>query len=89
MVTAVIYLDTSDPEEFGDVLATTEHLFENVQGFHGFDLLRGIEATDRFLLLAKWDSVGDHEAWQQAHVGEFLGILNPYLSSPPDIKHFE
>jgi heme-degrading monooxygenase HmoA len=89
MVTAVIYLDASDPEGFGDALSTTGHLFEDVEGFHGFDLLRGIEETDRFLLLAKWDSVGDHEAWQQAHVDEFLRTLNPYLSSPPDIKHFE
>jgi len=89
MVTAVIYLDTSDPEGFGDALGTTRHLFEDVEGFHGFDLLRGIEDTDRFLLLAKWDSVRDHETWQQAHVDEFLGTLNPYLSSPPDIKHFE
>jgi hypothetical protein len=43
MVTAVIYLDTSDPEGFGDALGTTGHLFEDVEGFHGFDLLRGIE----------------------------------------------
>jgi heme-degrading monooxygenase HmoA len=89
MVTAVIYLDTSDPEGFGDALGTTRHLFEDVEGFHGFDLLRGIEDTDRFLLLAKWDSVRDHEKWQQAHVDEFLGTLSSYLSSPPDIKHFE
>ena len=60
MVTAVIYLDTSDPEGFGDALGTTGHLFEDVEGFHGFDLLQGIEDTGRFLLLAKWDSVGDH-----------------------------
>jgi len=88
MVTAVIYLDTPDPEGLGEALGTTRRLFEDAKGFHGFDLLRGIEDTGRFLLLAKWDSVGDHETWQQAHVGEFLGILDPYLSSSPDIKHF-
>ena len=89
MVTAVIYLDTSDPEGLGDALGTTAHLFEDVEGFHGFDPLRGIEDPNRFLLLARWDSVGDHERWQQAHVDEFLEALTPYLSGPPDIKHFE
>jgi heme-degrading monooxygenase HmoA len=89
MVTAVIHFDTSDPEGLGEALGTTAHLFEDVEGFHGFDLLRGVEDRDRFLLLAKWDSVADHERWQRAHVDEFLGTLNPYLSGPPDIKHFE
>jgi heme-degrading monooxygenase HmoA len=89
MVTAVIYLDTSDPDGLGAALGATEHLFEDVAGFHGTELLRGLEDTDRFLILAKWDSVADHERWQESHVGEFLGALNPHLSGPPDIKHFE
>jgi heme-degrading monooxygenase HmoA len=88
MITAVIYLDTSDPDGLGAALGTTAHLFEDVAGFHGMDLLRGIEDTDRFLILARWDSVGDHEKWQESHVAEFLGALGPHLSAPPDIKHF-
>lgn len=51
--------------------------------------MRGVEDPNRFLLLVGWDSVEDHQAWQQTHVEEFLGKLNPHVSSPPDIKHFE
>ena len=89
MVTALVYIDTSDPEELGGALGTTAHLFEDAEGFHGFDVLRGIEVPNRFLLIARWDSVADHERWQQAHVNEFLEALKPYLTGPPDIKHFE
>jgi len=89
MVTALVYLDTSDPEGLSGTLGTTAHLFEDAEGFHGFDLLRGIETPDRFLLIARWDSVADHERWQEAHVKEFLEALTPHLSASPDIKHFE
>jgi len=89
MVTAVIYFDTSNPDGFVSALDTTGELFEDVQGFHGFNLMRGVEDPNRFLLLVEWDSVENHQAWQRSHVDQFLGKLNPHLSSPPDIKHFK
>ena len=56
MVTAVIYFDTSNPDGFVGALDTTGELFEDVQGFHGFNLMRGVEDPNRFLLLVEWDS---------------------------------
>ena len=89
MVTAVIYFDTTDPEGFVGALGMTGGLFEGVAGFNGFNVQRGVEDPNRFLLTADWNSVADHETWQEAHVEEFLGELNPHLANLPEIKHFE
>ena len=89
MVLAVVYFDTTDPEGFAEALGGTTGFFENVVGFGGFELRRGIEDPDRFLLTVNWESVDDHANWQKENVSEFLAVLNPYLDGMPDIKHFE
>lgn len=88
MVTAIVYFDTSDPEGFIGALEGTGSLFEDVDGFNGFEVKRGVEDPTRFLLAAEWDSVAAHEAWQSANVEEFLGALSDHLTGQPDIKHF-
>jgi heme-degrading monooxygenase HmoA len=89
MVLAAVYFDTTDPDGFVQALGGTGAMFEDVRGFNGFELRRGIEDANRFLLTVDWDSVEDHEAWQKANVEEFLGLLDPYLDGMPDIKHFQ
>ena len=88
MVTAFVYFDTTDPDGFVEALGTTGGLFEDVAGFHGFKLKRGIEDPRRFVLTAEWDSVDDHVSWQESNVSEFLGVLDPHLAGRPEITHF-
>ena len=89
MVTAIVYFDTTDPDGFVEALGTTAPMFENVKGFHGFELERGIEDPNRYLLTVKWDSVEDHVAWQKANVGDFLKALSDHISGKPEITHFQ
>ena len=88
MVLAVLYFDVQDPEGFMGVLPSTRGLFEDVPGFHGFEVRRGIENDQVFLVTAEWDTVDDHTRWQADHAVEFLESLGPYIVGPPDIKHF-
>ena len=88
MVTATVYFDTHDPDGFLQALEGTSDLFEDVSGFHGFGVKRGVEDPARFLLLAEWDSVEAHQAWQAARANDFVGALNDYINGGPDIKHF-
>ncbi len=88
MVLAVVSFDTTDPERFEGAVGTTRYLFDDVSGFRGFELHRGVENPQRFIITATWDSVGAHEDWQRLHAEEFLGVLNPYLEGPPTIEHF-
>ena len=65
------------------------HYLKAVDGFHGFEVKRGIEDPNRFMLVAEWDSVEAHQAWQRDNVGDFVGALNDYLAKPPEISHFQ
>ena len=88
MVTAIVYFDASDPEGFVDALGQTGPMFEEVAGFNGFTLKRGVEDPDRFLLTVEWNSVDDHTEWQKQNVNQFLERLDPFINGKPDIKHF-
>ncbi len=88
MVTALVDFATTDPNGFMKALSTTGDLFDDVEGFHGFKVQRGVEDPNRFLITAEWDSVEAHVAWQKANVEAFLGTLNPHLASQPTITHF-
>ncbi len=88
MILAAVYFDRTDPDGFLEAIGGTAAFFDDVQGFHGFELRRGIEDTNRFLLTVNWDSVEDHTSWQEANVKEFLGVLDPHIDGLPDIKHF-
>jgi heme-degrading monooxygenase HmoA len=88
MVMAVLYFDTTDPDAFMGAIGGTGHLFENIEGFHGFELRRGVEDPNQFILTASWDSIEAHEAWQAAHAAEFIEALEPTITERPEIRHF-
>lgn len=89
MVLATVLFDTTDPEGFLQAVGGTAHLFEGAQGFSGFELRRGVEDRHQFLITANWDSVRDHVSWQNAHAGEFLAMLEPFTTGPPEIRHYD
>jgi heme-degrading monooxygenase HmoA len=87
-VLAVLYFQANDPEGFIDALPSTSGLFADAEGFYGFEVRRGVEDDQILLITAEWDSVDDHSQWQSDHAAEFLGVLDPFIEGPPDIKHF-
>ena len=89
MVRAVVYFDTSDPGGFVGALSANAGSVMAADGYRGHELLRGVEDPMRFLLIVDWDSIADHQAWQQQHAAGFLGALGPFMKGSPDIKHFE
>ena len=88
MVLAVLYFDVKAGADLPASLSKSSDLFTAASGYRGHDLKRGVEDPDRYLLTVEWDSVDDHMNWQKAHAAQFLGILQPMLVRPPDIKHF-
>jgi heme-degrading monooxygenase HmoA len=88
VVLATVYFQASDPEGFRAAADEAYPLFQDVRGFNGMELRRGVEDRSKFLITASWDSVADHRDWQAEHGPEFLGILGPFIEGGPTIEHF-
>ncbi|BBH17027.1 hypothetical protein Back2_13140 [Nocardioides baekrokdamisoli] len=77
--------------EFLAAFAQARPLIEASPGFLGLDLRRGIERTNEFLLLVRWESV-------EAHTDGFRGspayerwreLLHHFYDPFPEVVHFE
>ncbi len=88
MVRAFIYFDTTDAAGFANVLTQAAPMLTPAKGYRGHELLRGVEDPARFVFLVDWDSKDDHMAWMGVNEAAFLGAVGPFISGPPDIKHF-
>ena len=60
------------------------------QGFRGYEVRRGIESPDRFVLLIQWETLEDHTvAFRGGPLfAEWRAIVGPYFASPPSVEHF-
>lgn len=60
----------SVPDGNGEVLeqrfAGRAGLVEKADGFEGFELLRPVDGTDRYLVYTRWRSEEDFRAWQSS-----------------------
>lgn len=58
----------SVPDGNGEVLeqrfAKRAGLVDKAEGFEGFELLRPVDGTDRYLVYTRWRSEEDFQAWQ-------------------------
>jgi len=88
MVRAFLYFDTTDPDGFAAAIGRAAPALDGANGYHGAQLLRGVEQPNRFVMLVDWDSRDDHMAWMGANESAFMGAIGDYIAGPPDIKHF-
>ena len=63
----------------------------NAKGFLGYQVQRGIESPDRYLLLIRWESVEDHNVGFRGSPAyqEWRAIVGPFFAAPPVVEHFE
>jgi len=89
VVKAIITFDAKDVDGLQAALGKAGGMLNGAKGFHGMELRRGVEAPNRLLLFVDWDAVADHMAWMSVNEKAFLGAVMPFLSGPPDIKHYQ
>jgi len=67
-----------------------ETVIRRAQGFLGYDVRRGIESPDRFVLLIQWETLEDHTVAFRAGplFAEWRAIVGPYFAAPPAVEHF-
>ncbi len=61
------------------------------QGFKGFNVNRGVESPERYILQIFWDTLEDHTvAFRQGPLfPQWRAIVGPFFNGPPVVEHFE
>lgn len=67
-----------------------ETVIAKAAGFRGYQVHRGVESPERYLLMIRWDSVDDHMVGfrQSPAFAEWRAIVGPYFAQPPLMEHF-
>lgn len=56
----------------------------------GYEVARGVEEADRFVVRIEWDSVEGHEQGFRAssRFGEFFAAVKPFFDEIEEMKHY-
>ena len=59
-------------------------------GFNGYEVRKGIEDPQRYLLLIRWGTLEDHTvAFREGPLfAEWRAIVGPFFAVPPVVQHF-
>ena len=60
------------------------------QGLRGFQVHKGIESPERYVLMIQWDTLEAHTVGfrQSPAFAEWRGIVGPFFAKPPVVEHF-
>lgn len=62
----------------------------HAKGFLGFQVHKGIESPERYLLTIEWATLEDHTVGfrQSPAFAEWRAIVGPFFAKPPVVEHF-
>jgi heme-degrading monooxygenase HmoA len=68
-----------------------ETVISRAKGFVGFQVHRGIESPERYLLLIRWETLENHtvDFRQSPAFQEWRAIVGPFFAKPPVVEHFD
>lgn len=93
MITEVIryQVPAKQAEAFETRYQAAEAILRNSKHCAGYQLLRGIEEPDNWILLLHWDSVEGHEQGFRQEPGfrEFFELVKPFFSQIQEMKHYQ
>jgi heme-degrading monooxygenase HmoA len=62
----VLTVNAEMRDELERRFAARAELVDSAEGFEGFELLRPVEGTDRYLVYTRWRSEEDFQRWSQS-----------------------
>lgn len=91
MVLEVALIDVTDPDAFADAYLGAREVLISTPGCLSVRMTRGIETSDRFVLLVEWESVAAHEQNFRAteRFTQWRGAIGRYFAHPPRVEHFD
>ena len=62
----------------------------HAKGFQGFQVFKGIESPERYLLQIRWETLENHtvDFRESAAFADWRAIVGPFFASPPTVEHF-
>ena len=67
-----------------------ETVVSKSKGFIGYQVHKGIESPERYLLTIRWETLENHtvDFRQGPLFPEWRAIVGPYVAAPPVVEHF-
>ena len=66
-------------------------VLSQARGFRGFQVHKGIESPERYLLTIHWDTLENHTVDFRGGplFAQWRAIVGPYFARPPIVEHFD
>ena len=91
MITEIAQIDVKPGTEkdFEAAVAKARAAFGRSRGFHGFELHRSIEKSQRYRLMVKWETLENHtvDFRGSADFQEWRKHVAHCFASPPEVEH--
>ncbi len=60
------------------------------RGFSGYQVHKGIESPERYLLMIRWATLEDHTVGfrESEAFAQWRAIVGPFFAEPPRVEHF-
>jgi hemoglobin len=83
-------LTDADPDAFEAAYARAAEALDAAPHCLSYELSRGVEEPDRYILRIDWTTLEDHEAFRSGpEFGRFLAAVRPYFRQIREMTHYE
>ena len=77
--------------EFDDAIQLgVNTVIAQAQGFCGYEIHKGVESPERYLLMIRWATLEDHTVTFRGGplFPQWRAIVGPFFAAPPVVEHF-
>lgn len=88
---ADIRIQPGRQQEFDEAIRRgVEQVIAKAKGFRGYQVHKGIESPERYLLAIRWETLENHTAdfRNSPAFQEWRAIVGPFFAAPPAVEHF-
>jgi heme-degrading monooxygenase HmoA len=66
-------------------------VISKAKGFQGFNVNKGIETPERYILQIFWETLENHtvDFRESPAFSDWRAIVGPFFAGPPSVEHFE
>lgn len=88
---AILNVKTGQTEAFEAAFRQASPIIASMKGYLSHELQRCLEASNRYVLLVRWETLEDHTVGfrQSAEYQEWKWLLHHFYDPFPTVEHYE